>query len=209
MMKKSTSTFSMLSSLVVVAGMVAVATPARAQTSPPPMEPAPPPPPPVAHRSSSSSSLAGGGGLGLGVGATAFVSGLAGPEVVYDQAIWHLEGLFAFDSVRANGGGGNTTRFTTFDVGVSAWYHMHQGASSDFSLGGGVGFVSLSGGGGSASAVTLEPGAEVRAFITPNVSLQARVGLAMLFGDAAAGGDTHILLNAQFTGGFGFTYFFR
>jgi hypothetical protein len=188
--------------LPLTAGVLtlAFAVSARAQT-PPPAESSPP----TAARSSGG----GSGGAGLGVGASIFFSGLAGADVVYDQPVWHIEGLLAFQSTR--GGGMNPPRVTTFDVGVSGWYHLHTGTASDFSLGGGVGFVSQSGGGTSLSQVVLEPGAEIRAFVTPNVAVGARLGLAFLFGDNinANNGNTSILLGAQAVGAIGLTYFFR
>jgi hypothetical protein len=192
-----TKTKLMLSLFAGVATLAAAS--AQAQTAP--AESAPP--------AVSRSSGGGGGGAGLGVGASIFFSGLAGAEVVYDQPVWHIEGLLAFQS--AKGGGMNPPRVTTFDVGVSGWYHLHTGAASDFSLGGGVGFVSQSGGGTSLSQVVLEPGAEIRAFVTANVAVAARLGLAMVFGDTInnSNANTTILLGAQPVGAIGLTYFFR
>jgi hypothetical protein len=151
------------------------------------------------------------------VGAAAFVSGVAGPDVVYDFGVWHIEGLLGFSRFDANGGP-NPPAVTIFDFGVSAWYHLNVGDSSDFSLGGGLGFINASTnmGGGSANATVLEPGAQVRAFITPNVALSARLGLSFIFGDSfgnpfSPGGGTQegIFFGGQFMGGFGFNYYFR
>ena len=175
--------------------------PAFAQTEPPPPSETQPPPP-VVHRSS------GGDGAGIGVGATA----LAGPtfapftagQFVYDQSMWHLEGLFGFNSVN-NGPPG---RRNTFLFGAGGWYHMHRGASSDFSVGGALMINTASGGGGGDNTITIfEPGAQARVFLTPNVALHARAGLTMVLGDA--GGANIFQLGGQLSGGFGFTYFFR
>ena len=171
--------------------------------------------PPAARASSRSSG--GGPGAGLGIGGAAFVSGLAGAEVDYDTAVWDIEGLLAFANFQ-NGGGMNPPRTTLVDFGVSGWYHLNIGVNSDFSLGGGVGIVtsSTSNGGGSANAFVFEPGIRVRAFVTPNVAVFGRVGLAFVFGDDTATvvgpgvrGNTSIALANQLTGGFGFTYYFR
>jgi hypothetical protein len=182
--------------------------PAFAQYEPPPAETSPPP----AARTTSRSSVGGGPGAGLGIGGAAFVSGLAGAEVDYDTAIWDIEGILAFSNTQV-GGGMNPPRQTTFDIGVSGWYHFNVGTNSDFSLGGGVGIVtaSTSNGGGSLTAVVFEPGIRVRAFVTPNVAVFGRVGLPFVFGDDVGGvtGNTSVRLANQLTGGFGFTYYFR
>jgi hypothetical protein len=162
-------------------------------------------PPPAA----SSYSGASGGGAGIGVGGVVWLGGsavgsLTGAQLVYDQAVWHIEGVLGFENVSP--GGGAPSR-TTFGIGAAGWYHLARGASADFSLGGGFGFVNVSPGGGANSTQQffVEPGAEVRVFLTPNVSLSARVGLALSFGDGA----TDINFAGQTTGTFGFTYFFR
>jgi hypothetical protein len=151
----------------------------------------------------------GGAGNGLGVGAEAWLSGLSGATVTYDQYVWHIEGVLGFDS--HSNGGNNAPRTTGVEVGVSGWYHLAHGASSDFSLGGGVGFLDSSTGGASAQAVAIEPGAMVRVFLTPNVSLSGRVGLRMVFGDDIPGvtNADSVSLLGQTTAGLGFTYFFR
>ena len=146
---------------------------------------------------------------GLGIGAAAFVSGLAGPQVAYDFGVWHVEGLLGFDH-RDIGGAPNPPGQTTFDFGVSGWYHLHVGENSDFSVGGGFGFVNLSRSpGGSANATVLEPGIQVRAFITPNVALHGRVGISFVFGDDTGILTPHVGLGGELVNGFGFTYYFR
>jgi hypothetical protein len=182
---------------VVVLGLGASA---QAQETPPPSEP----PPPPAHHSSS------GGGAGIGVGATMGLANTGNPitsgQFVYDQDMWHLEGIFGFASLS----GGAAGRTTVIEFGAGGWYHLHRGASSDFSLG--VALVidntSPPGGGGSTTLTSVEPGAQVRVFVTPNVALHARLGIAMVLGDTPGGG-TDIALLGQPQGSFGFTYFFR
>jgi hypothetical protein len=184
---------------LIAAAVLGLGATAQAQDTPPPTEPPPSSPPPARHSSSS------GDGAGIGVGAAFTLSGVTTAQFVYDQAIWHLEGLFAFSSTSTMGGG---DRGTGVSFGAGGWYHFHRGASSDFSLGGALIVDTFSQGGGSATVTAFEPGAQARAFITPNVALHARVGLAFLFGDTQGGG-TNIFLNGQSTGSFGFTYFFR
>jgi hypothetical protein len=148
------------------------------------------------------------GNGGLGIGAEAFVSGLAGPEVVYDAGSWHLEGLIGFDRRPANNGP-NPPTSTTFDFGVSGWYHLHVGASSDFSLGGGFALLTNSAGGASATGFEFEPGAEIRAFVTPNVAVSAKLGIVLAFGDRIGPLQQQLGLDGQLVAGFGLTYFFR
>lgn len=195
---------SMLQVAVAALTLAGLAVPARAQDN----TGAPATPPPTAPAETTSTRSAGSPAAGsFGVGASAFLSGIAGPHVVYDLGGWHIEGLLAFTNFR--GGGPNTPRQTLFDVGVSAWWHLHQGSSTDFSLGGGVGFISLSGDGDGTSAVAFEPGVLVRWFATPNLALHGRVGLSMVFGDNVGGVNEAVSLGAHLVNSFGFTYFFR
>jgi hypothetical protein len=176
---------------VTVLGLGATA---QAQESPPP---APPPPPPPSS---------GGSGAGIGVGVAESLSGVITGQFVYDQAVWHLEGLLSFSST-SNPGGAN--RSTGVGFGAGGWFHLHRGASSDFSLGGALIVATQSNPGANSTTVTsFEPGAQIRAFLTPNVALHARVGLVFEFGDTRGGG-TDIFLTGSPTAAFGLTYFFR
>ena len=181
---------------VVVLGLGASA---QAQETPPPSEP---PPPPPAHHSSSG----GGGGAGIGVGAVVTLSQFVAASVVYDQDMWHLEGMFALDSLSAGAAG----RQTHITFGAGGWYHLHRGASSDFSLGVALAVDNTSppGGGGSQTLTSVEPGAMARVFLTPNVAVHGRMGLAMILGDTGGGG-TDFHLGGEPVVAFGFTYFFR
>jgi hypothetical protein len=183
-----------LSPLALVFLTVAMPTSARAQTSPPP---------PI--------TAFGSGGSGFGVGAAAFLSGVAGVEAVYDQPRWHAEGLFGFSSTKP-GAGPNPPTTTIFNFGLRGWYHVHTGVSSDFSLGGGLGFVSFStsNNGASGTTTSIEPGIQARVFLTPNFNLHATAGLSLTFGgNANPDGRVGVSMTEQFLGGLGFTYFFR
>ena len=194
-----------LCSVVVAAAVVGLATPAFAQDTAPP----PPPPAPVRRVGRTSGDIANGG---LGIGGTVFVSGLAGPEVVYDFGAWHLSGLLAF---RNQPEAANGDRGTTFAFGVGGWYHLHIGEASDFSIGGAFGLQTHSPplNGNSTTGFEFEPGAQIRAFITPNVALHGGVALVFEFGDNVNGPDAVLekqyALAAGITGDFGFTYYFR
>jgi hypothetical protein len=193
-MKKSIRILSAAGGLLLT---LAVSTSALAQDTPPAASP-----PPAVVTSSGS-----GSGAGIGVGAAAFLSGLTGIQVVYDTRPFHVEGIFGFNSV--NTGGPMDTRQTNFQFGARGWYHLHMGSNSDFSLGGGAGVIAVSGG-GSPTAMLLEPGMLARVFLTANFALHVTAGVSMRFGDEI-GPTTNpgFGLSSQFLGGFGFSYFFR
>jgi hypothetical protein len=196
--------------VIATATVAGLAAPAFAQETPPPASA----PAPEVKRTGRMAGDVGSGGLGLG--GTVFVSGLAGPEVVYDFGAWHLNGLLAFRSQPANMAG---DRATMFAFGVGGWYHLHIGENSDFSVGGNFGLQTTSpaGAGNSTTGFEFEPGAQVRAFITPNVALHGGLAVVLAFGDqvndfgvgAGAQLEKQIALDAGFTGDFGFTYYFR
>jgi hypothetical protein len=152
------------------------------------------------------------GGAGIGVGAAAFLSGVAGPEVVYDQPKFHIEGLLGFRSQKPGNQADPPTQ-TILQFGVRGWYHVSRGVNSDFSLGGGVGVQTFSGTGVSQTATSFEPGIQARVFLTPNFTLHVISGLSFTFGDNVTGINNGairgIALAPQFLGGFGFAYFFR
>ncbi len=194
-MTKSITTFSAAAGLFLT---LAVSTSALAQETPPP----------AAAPSSPAGVMAGGAGsgAGIGVGAAAFLSGLSGIQVVYDMRQFHIEGIFGFESI--NTGPMNDNRETTFQFGARGWYHLHNGSNSDFSLGGGAGMIAVSGG-GSPTAMVLDPGMLGRVFLTSNFALHVTAGVSMRFGDGINTTNPGYGLSSQILGGFGFTYFFR
>jgi hypothetical protein len=176
-------------SLLVLTAAAGLATPAFAQeTAPAATEPAPA----THHRASGSNAGA------IGVGGTAFLSGLAGVNGVYDMGNLHIEALLGF--VRQPVG---ATNATTWNIGAGGWYHLHTGDNSDFSLGGTVGILHNTFGDGN-TALAVEPGAMLRAFLTSNVALHARAGFVLIFDD-----DDTFALASNVVGGFGGTYFFK
>jgi hypothetical protein len=190
----------------VALAVVGVGASARAQdnTTPPPSEP------PPATRSSGGNAISLSGGAGLGIGATVPLAGsIAGffpaANVVYDTAVFHVEGMLGFTS-QPNPG---TDRSSNWVFGAGGWYHFHRGSSSDFSLGGVIAIDYASAPGGSRTLTAIEPGALIRAFLTPNVAIFARTGLAILLGDQAPGGGANFYLGGQPVLVAGFTYFFR
>lgn len=193
-----------LNIVIATAAVAGLASPAFAQESTPPATA----PAPEVKRTGRMAGDVGTGGLGIG--ATAFLSGLVGPEVVYDFGAWHLAGTLGFTST-PTGPNGNGDRATVFDFGVGGWYHLHLGENSDFSLGGAFALVNVSPPmGNSATGFEFEPGIQVRAFITPNVALHAGTGIVFAFGDETGVAlNKQIALVGQVTADFGFTYYFR
>ena len=193
-MTKSVLRFSAASALLLAASLSAPGMAlAQSDTTPPPV--------------TSTTTTSAGSGAGLGVGAAAFVGGLSGLNAVYDLPRFHLEGLLAFSSLDPPGPGPTITRF---QIGARGWYHLHEGSHSDFSLGGGFGLRTASGGGGPSSTATLlEPGMQARVWLTPNFTINATAGFSFVFGDNVDGVSTGFVLDAQLLSGLGFTYFFR
>jgi hypothetical protein len=178
-------------------GLMVIASGGAASAQETPATPPPSPPPPAAT----------GGGNGLGIGAAAFLSGIGGALVNYDEAIWDIEGILSFSDQRTGGSG--SPRNTTLEIGARGWYHLHHGSNSDFSVGGGFGVQHSSAGPGS-TATLIEPGVRARAFITSNVAIHAMVGLSLVLGDNAANNNNvGIRLGAQPMFGIGFTYYFK
>jgi hypothetical protein len=142
------------------------------------------------------------GQFGLGVADT--LGGPTGINGVFDGGIWHAEATLGLSSANS------TSRI---DLGAHGWYHLHTGASSDFSVGGGLSLDRLdppgdrpagAGGGSNAtSTIGIDLGFQIRAFVTSNVAVAATGGLQVLTGD----GDGFVL-GAQPIGAFSFTYFF-
>jgi hypothetical protein len=136
------------------------------------------------------------GSLGVGVTTMLDINGPLGPSVVYDTGVFHIEGLLGFEDNDAE---------TRFDVGGRFWYHIHSAQSADFSLGGGLGVISINpeGDGDGTTDVEIDGGAQMRAFIVPNVALSVSLGLAVLTGDADA-----ISITGDLFGAAGIAYYF-
>ena len=155
----------------------------------------------------------GGAGAGIGVGVSQWVNGFTGAQVVFDQPRWHIEGSTAFTT--SHNGNPNGPRVTDFDFGVAGWYHLALGASSDFSIGGGFAILTQSATGASRVSWLIEPGAQIRAFVTSNVSVHALIAFPLVVGDDGtpvvgnSGQNTSFGFTGQILAAFGFTFFFR
>jgi hypothetical protein len=145
---------------------------------------------------SSSSALAGGLPGTIGVGAEFEISDLGGVSVNYDAGKFHLGGFLGF---RDPGGADNDV----LEIGGRFFYHIAATASSDFSLGGGLGIQSQNTAGGRNTNLFLEPGFQIRAFIVPNVALSFTGGISIGLVDAEG-----VELTGDFNGVAGVHYYF-
>jgi hypothetical protein len=139
-------------------------------------------------------------GSGLGIGAITTLNGGSGALVSWGNArgSFHIDGLFGLRhySPRANG-----NYSTSFAMGARFWYHLHAASFADFSLGGGGGILRWETDPGNPGNddrldVFLQAGAQIRAFIVPNVAVMGDLGIGAYFG-----GEDDILVGGQALGG--------
>ncbi|MEO8842236.1 MAG: hypothetical protein ABI591_30905 [Kofleriaceae bacterium] len=146
---------------------------------------------------------AGGQAGSIGVGAEYQMSGVGGLSVVYDAGLFHLGGMIGFDDPA----GANNT---VFQLAGEFYYHVHHSAFADFGLGGSLGFnsvpVAAMGMNQRNTDVYLEPGFQIRAFLSSNVALSATAGLVIGTVD-----DSRVAITGQnvgAAGGVGIHYYF-
>ena len=143
-----------------------------------------------------------GHGRGVGVGAATMLNGTSGALFTWGSAGGglHVDGLFGLHHYRDNPTGNNTTSFT---VGGRFWYHLHAASFADFSVGGGIGFISWTNNPGTGASdsrldLSMEVGGQIRAFIVPNVALLANLGFGATFGN-----NDNIMIGGQSVTGSG------
>ncbi len=125
---------------------------------------------------------AGGSKGSIGVGFESQINGvLDGISANYDLGEFHLGGFLSF----ADGGGEDDTDIA---FGGRFYYHVHATAMADFGIGGsfGVGLFGdrMPGMDNNATAVFIEPGFQIRAFVASNVALSFTGGLTLGVADA-------------------------
>lgn len=135
----------------------------------------------------------------LGVGIQGFlVDGLAtGPSVTFQTPMFHIEGILSV----IDDAGDDT------DVGIGGrfWYAISQTERSDFSVGGGLALlIDDDMAGDDDTDIELDLGAQLRAFIVPNVAISATLG----FGVVVTDGDDFLGLVGDLLGQVGISYFF-
>jgi hypothetical protein len=145
-----------------------------------------------------SAGTASAGGLAgsIGVGGEFQLSGLGGLSVNYDAGKFHAGGFLGFFDPE---GADNTA----FDIGGRFYFHIASTAMSDFSLGGSLGILTADAGGDRQTALFLEPGFQIRAFIASNVALSFTGGIVIGAADAS-----EVDITAQVSGAAGIHYYF-
>ena len=134
---------------------------------------------------------------GVGVGVETMLAGPSGPSVVFQSSMFHVEGILAFFDQ------GDETDLT---LAGRFWYALHQTGRSDFSVGGGLGILIEDDGGmdGNDTDLEFDIGAQLRAFLVPNVALSVTLGFTLVSTD----GEDPIALTGDLVGTGGIAYFF-
>lgn len=127
---------------------------------------------------------AGGQSGSIGVGAEAELNGIGGVSVNYDAGKFHAGAMLGYRRIDQ---GGNTDSET--DFGARFYFHVHSTAMSDFGVGAALGIASVPvmGGMGTTNRQTdvfLEPGFQIRLFVSSNVALSFTAGLSLGLSDA-------------------------
>ena len=127
-----------------------------------------------------SPALAGGKEGSLGVGAEAELNGqVAGISVNYDAGLFHVGGVIGYSRTKPDNAPAGVDASTTFVIGARFFYHVHSAGQADFGVGGAVGLADVPNGNGHNAHLFLEPGFQIRAFITPNVALSFGGGIVI------------------------------
>lgn len=138
----------------------------------------------------------------FGIGGQSMLTGPSGASLTVDIDKLQIDGIVYAETL------GNDT----FGGAVRLWYRVHEGESSDLSVGGGIGFYLAEG--VDNDSWHIEGGAKLRAFVVPNVALSGVLGLSIVQADDfdPLYGDGGIIIDGQSIGlnaGLGVTYFFR
>jgi hypothetical protein len=153
-------------------------------------------------------------GHGPGIGVEQNLGGLTGGTFVYDAGTFHVDVLFGLAHVTLTG-----ADETDFGIGGRFFFVVHHMERADLGLGGGVAIVRQEIGDRHETNIHIEGGAQIRAFIAPNVALLASLGIVVVTADnvilldspvtGSASGSGSFGIGGQLTGGFGLTYYFR
>jgi hypothetical protein len=110
---------------------------------------------------------------------------------------FHVEGLFGLRSDDS----------TRWDLGARGWYHIHAASAADFSLGAGFALVSWRAAAprGRQYDFEMDLGAQIRAFIVPNVALLASLGFGIYLPDS---GSTVFTVSGNIMDTVGLAYYF-
>ena len=153
--------------------------------------------------------LAGGKEGALGVGAETQVNGeVGGVSVNYDAGPFHVGGVLGYARDRFGNGTGTTgPTASEFVIGARFFYHVHTAGQADFGVGGQIGLAEIPFQGTTGvdhhAHLFLEPGFQIRAFITPNVALSFTGGIVLGTVDANS-----VAITGQIDGIAGVHYYF-
>jgi hypothetical protein len=139
---------------------------------------------------------AGGQPGSIGVGVEEQISGVGGISVNYDAGRFHVGGALSFEDPAGRDN-------SIFEIGGRFFYHLASTAMSDFSIGGGLGIRHNDNGGNGTTALYLEPGFQIRAFIASNVALSFTAAISVGAADAS-----DVVINGDLTGTAGVHYYF-
>jgi hypothetical protein len=114
---------------------------------------------------------------------------------------FHIDGLFGM-SRNIDGNDNDNTRV---NFGARFWYHIHAASFADFSMGGGL-LVDTFRTNDRFTDFLFDLGAQIRAFIVPNVALIGSVGLGLNFRD---GESDQMTIGGKTLGSVGIAYFFE
>jgi hypothetical protein len=142
-------------------------------------------------------------GVGAEFGIAAILDGgsIGGASLNYDAGMFHVGGFIGF----ADPEGADNSAYS---IGGRFFYHVHSMASSDFSVGGQLGILSVPSGepppdDDRATLMYIEPGIQVRAFLATNVALSFNVGLVIGAIDTSG-----LAIGGLPSGSAGFHYYF-
>lgn len=149
-----------------------------------------------------SPALAGGSAGSIGVGAEYTMLGIGGVSMNYDAGAFHAGGFLGY---RDDGILGDPAR-DEIHLGGRFFYHVHSTAMSDFGVGAGLGLAILdyeADGVDSNTVLSLDIGAQTRAFIASNVAVSLTFGFTI----ETADGDA-LALHGDLLGVGGVHYYF-
>lgn len=127
---------------------------------------------------------------------------IGGLSANYDMGEFHVGGFLGFAD---NYDGGDDD--TDVSIGGRFYYHLHSSAMADFGIGGAVSLAFIgdrnTGADDNFTALLIEPGMQIRAFVASNVALSFTGGLTLGLADAEG-----VALTAQPVGSAGVHYYF-
>lgn len=134
---------------------------------------------------------AGGQAGSLGVGAEAQLNGIGGASLNFDAGDFHAGGFLGFHDP-------GDRDDDTFLFGGRFFYHVHQTLTSDFSVGGSIGYASINNPPpvDRVTELYIEPSVQIRVFLVANVALSFNVGVTIGVMDAE-----NVDLGGQYVGG--------